>query len=139
MVAISRRIVRLILASHAPGEVATSRFLLGALLLNNRDVASVIRRELRKVVGTETHVTVQDITQVLQAEVIKRDVLEGPDAEEAAKRVKRVQRKPTKSEQKQGELAKDDESNQEDGALSTTNQADPPKQSESGELSDLAT
>jgi hypothetical protein len=68
---------------------ATSRFILAALLTNNESVIGVIRRELRRVVD----VLVDDdvIVQALTAEVIKRDNLEGPEAEAAVKRVNRVE------------------------------------------------
>lgn len=63
---------------------ATSRFLLSALLVENDAVVATIRRELRRVVD----VLVDDaaIVKVLREEVIKRDSLEGPDAEAAIKR-----------------------------------------------------
>lgn len=80
---------------------ATSRFLLAALVLNNRDVVSVIRRELRKVV--DVFVTPEEVAKVLESEVIKRDVFEGPLAEEAAKRVKQAEKKWRKSGQKEAE------------------------------------
>ena len=65
---------------------ATSRFLLAALVLNNDNVLGTIRRELRRVVDVLVDEDV--IAKVLKDEVIKRDTLEGPAAEEAAKRLK---------------------------------------------------
>jgi predicted type IV restriction endonuclease len=64
---------------------ATSRFLVAALLIHNEAVVGAIRRELRRVV--DVNVSEDEILRVLGAEVIKRDTLEGPAAEEAAKRV----------------------------------------------------
>jgi len=66
---------------------ATSRYVLAALLLENESVLNAVRRELRRVV--EVNVDEADIAKVLRNEVIKRDALEGPDAEQAAKRVAR--------------------------------------------------
>lgn len=66
---------------------ATSRYVLSALILNNESVLGAIRRELRRVV--EVNVDEQDIANVLREQVIKRDALEGPEAEEAARRVAR--------------------------------------------------
>jgi predicted type IV restriction endonuclease len=66
---------------------ATSRYVLSALILNNESVLNVIRRELRRVV--EVNVDEQDIANVLRDQVIKRDALEGPEAEEAVRRVNR--------------------------------------------------
>lgn len=66
---------------------ATSRYVLSALILNNESVLSCIRRELRRVV--EVNVDEKDIATVLRDQVIKRDALEGPEAEEASRRVQR--------------------------------------------------
>lgn len=76
---------------------ATSRFLLSALLVENDSVISAIRRELRRVVD----VLVDDaaIVRVLREEVIKRDNLEGPDAEAATKRCCRAETKAQKVRQ----------------------------------------
>lgn len=71
---------------------ATSRYVLSALILNNDPVLNVIRRELRRVV--EVNVDEKDILAVLRDQVIKRDALEGPEAQEA---VRRVQRRSEKS------------------------------------------
>jgi len=75
---------------------ATSRFLLAAVLLNNESVLGVFRRELRRVV--DVLVSDEDIIRVLSEEVIKRDVLEGPPAEVAAGRVRRVAEKAKRQE-----------------------------------------
>ncbi len=74
---------------------ATSRYLLSALLLENDAVVSTIRRELRRVV--DVSVGTDEIIKVLRAEVIKRDTLEGPQAEDAVKRVTRQERKLAKA------------------------------------------
>lgn len=66
---------------------ATSRYVLAALILNNESVLNAIRRELRRVV--EVNVDEQEIAKVLSEQVIKRDALEGPEADEAVKRVNR--------------------------------------------------
>jgi len=67
---------------------ATSRFLIAALLRHNNRVRAVVRRQLRRLVGVK--VTDEEIAKVLEAEVIKRDALEGPPANEAAERVKKM-------------------------------------------------
>ena len=66
---------------------ATSRFLLASLLLHDEDVVAVIRRELRKV--TDMLVTPETILQVLRQEVIKREAIEGDEAADAERLVKR--------------------------------------------------
>jgi len=71
-----------------------NRFILGAILLSE-DVVSVIRRELRKV-SDGVLVAPEDITRVLENEVVKRDVLEGDDAQKAQSRVRRFYRKASR-------------------------------------------
>ena len=66
---------------------ATSRHLLAALIVNNDDVISVIRRELRKVV--DLMVSEAEIVSALAQQVIKRDCLDGPEADAAKSRVLR--------------------------------------------------
>jgi hypothetical protein len=68
---------------------ATNRYMLAALLLHNESVKGVIRRELRRMVGVL--VTDDEVRRALQEEVLKRETLEGPDAERAAKRVNRTE------------------------------------------------
>lgn len=77
---------------------ATSRFLIAALLLHNENLRNVLRRELRRVV--DVNVNEDDILKVLEVDVIKRDALEGPHAQEAAKRVKSAGDRPLRSETK---------------------------------------
>jgi hypothetical protein len=74
---------------------ATSRFLVASLLLNNESVVNVIRRELRRVV--DVNVSDEEIVKVLETDVIKREVLEGPSAQDAAKRVRRSGSKALRS------------------------------------------
>jgi hypothetical protein len=64
---------------------ASSRYMIAALLLNNDAVISTIRRELRRVV--DVGVDEEVILAVLRDEVIKRETLEGPAADQAARRV----------------------------------------------------
>lgn len=66
---------------------ATSRYTLAALLLHNDSVVSAVRRELKRLV--DVSVSEEDIVRVLRDEVIKRDTLEGPNAESAERRVNR--------------------------------------------------
>ena len=75
---------------------ATNRFLLAALILNDEDILCAIRRELRRVV--DVLVDEREIASVLRNEVIKRDVLEGPAAEEALKRIIKTAKAQRKDE-----------------------------------------
>lgn len=66
---------------------AMSRYTLAALLLHNDAVLSTVRRELRRLV--DVLVDEQEIARVFRDEVIKRDAVEGANAEAAVKRVNR--------------------------------------------------
>jgi len=77
---------------------ASSRYMIAALLLNNEPVISTIRRELRRVV--DVAVDEEVILSVLKDEVIKRETLEGPAADLAAKRVSKRADKPLRTASK---------------------------------------
>jgi len=66
---------------------ATSRYLLSALILQNENVVGAIRRELRRIV--DVLVDDDEIIKVLQNEVIKRETMDGPEADAAIRRVNR--------------------------------------------------
>jgi predicted type IV restriction endonuclease len=83
------------LVEYDEQKQALSRFTIGALLLSD-SVLHVVRRELRKVVGVM--VQCEDIREVLQGEVIKRDVLEGDKAVAAARVVRRADRRSAKDD-----------------------------------------
>jgi hypothetical protein len=68
---------------------ATSKFLLSALILDNDNVMSTIRRELRHVV--DVLVADEEIRKVLQNEVIKRELMDGPEADAAVRRIRRAE------------------------------------------------
>lgn len=70
---------------------ATNRYILAALLTENDNVVAAIRRELRRVV--DVLVDDSEILKVLRGEVLKRDCLEGPEAEAAVRRVNRTEGK----------------------------------------------
>jgi len=70
---------------------ATSRYVLAQLLLSE-DVLRVIRRRLRSLFKG-TKISAEELSTVLQLEVMKRDVLDGEKAEAAAKTVKRAVRR----------------------------------------------
>jgi type I restriction and modification enzyme subunit R-like protein len=64
---------------------ALSRFTLGALVLSE-PVLDVIRREVRRL-SPDVRVDVEDLKAALEAEVLKREVLEGDRAEAARRHV----------------------------------------------------
>jgi len=63
---------------------ATSRFILGALVLSE-PVVSMVRRELKKL--SPVKVSTDEIRETLEREVLKREVAEGEKADEARKKV----------------------------------------------------
>ena len=72
-------------------QQASSRYVFAAILLHNEEVRDVIQREMRRAVDVKISDDV--ITRVLRDEVIKRDTLEGPEADEARRRVTRSEGK----------------------------------------------
>jgi hypothetical protein len=73
---------------------ATSRHLLAALVVSNEDVLAVIRRELRKIV--DLMISEEEVRSALEHQVIKRDCLDGPEADAARAKVSRKRTsKPT--------------------------------------------
>jgi cyanate lyase len=68
---------------------ATSRYLLSALILNNAGVMAAIRRELRRVV--DVLVADEEIVKVLRTDVIKRETMDGPEADAAVRRINRIE------------------------------------------------
>jgi hypothetical protein len=71
--------------------LTVNRFLLGALVLGD-EVVTIIRRELRKL-SAGVFVTSEEILKVLSNEVLKREVLEGEEAEKAHSQVRRFYEK----------------------------------------------
>jgi hypothetical protein len=74
---------------------ATSKFILGNLLLTD-DVLNGLRRELRQILP---HIKVQmdDNKATLEKDVLKRDVVEGEEADKARKRIQRADRRQSKA------------------------------------------
>lgn len=73
------------LADYRDRKDATSRFMLAAIILNSESVQTAIRREIRRT--TEIAVDESIIDKMLRDEVIKRETIEGPEAEAANRRV----------------------------------------------------
>ena len=67
---------------------ALSRFSVAAVVLND-SVVDVVRRELRRL-SPEVRISPEEVRAVLLHEVLKREVTEGEQAEQAAKRLSRV-------------------------------------------------
>lgn len=78
-------IVRSALPDYHARRQATSRFLLGAIILSD-PVLEIIRRELRRI-SADVRIDLEEIRGALTAEVLKRDVVEGEAALSARKKV----------------------------------------------------
>lgn len=91
------------LAEYRDRKDATSRFMLAAILLNSESVQSAIRREIRRV--SEIIVEPEAIDKMLRDEVIKRETIEGEQAEAACRRVLRCAEKSLRKGEKEQEAA----------------------------------
>ncbi len=79
------------LAEYRDRKDATSRFMLAAIILHSDAVQSAIRREVRRV--SDLLVDPDVIERMLREEVIKRETIEGEQAESAARRVSKSSEK----------------------------------------------
>ncbi|HUT59296.1 MAG TPA: type I restriction enzyme HsdR N-terminal domain-containing protein [Phycisphaerae bacterium] len=78
---------------------AVNRYVIGGLILSDR-VLTTLRRELRKM-ADGLKVDVEEIEQLLRGEVLKRDVVEGEEAEAAQVAVKKLHKKVARRRTKQ--------------------------------------
>jgi len=85
---------RSVLGGYHTQRQALSRFFIGAITLSD-PVLDVIRRELRKI-SPDVKIDNNQIKDVLVLEIIKRDVMEGEKADEALRKVNRVNKRPVK-------------------------------------------
>lgn len=83
--------IKSVLGDYHTQKQALSRFFLGAMVLSD-PVVEVIRRELRRV-SPDVRIEIDQIRDVLSAEVLKREVMEGDKAEEARKKIARAANK----------------------------------------------
>ena len=88
-----------VLGDYQTQKQALSRFFLGALLLSD-PVLEVVRRELRRV-SPDVRIEIEQIQKVLSNEVIKREVIDGEQAEHAKKKVARSAKKPLRKSSKE--------------------------------------
>lgn len=76
---------------------ALSRFFLGATVLSD-PVLEVVRRELRRV-SPDVRIDIEQIRTVLVNEVLKREVMDDPKADEARKKIARVANKALRAKE----------------------------------------
>lgn len=79
------------LTEYRDRKDATSRFILAAIILKAESVQNAIRREVRRV--SEILVDQETIERMLREQVIKREALEGEQAETAVRRVRKCSEK----------------------------------------------
>lgn len=89
--------IKSVLGEFHTQKQALSRFFLGALLTSD-SVLQLLKRELRRL-SPDVRVETDEILAVLTAEVIKRDVMEGEQAKDAAKKLAKVAAKTLKTKQ----------------------------------------
>ncbi len=76
------------IAEYRDRKDATSRFMLAAIILRSDAVQSAIRREIRRV--SDLLVEPEVIDKMLREEVIKRETIEGDQADAAGRRVSKA-------------------------------------------------
>lgn len=91
------------LADYRDRKEATSRYMFAAVILGSEPVLSAIRREIRRV--SEVQVEPDVIERMLREDVIKRDCIEGAEAEAACRRVGRSAEKPIRERKDKPEPA----------------------------------
>lgn len=77
---------------------ATNKFILGNLILSE-DILNAIRKELRQIYP-DIKVQIEEIKDTLEKDVLKRDVVEGEEAEKARKKIVRADRRQQKEKVK---------------------------------------
>jgi predicted type IV restriction endonuclease len=85
---------RSVLGEYHTQRQALNRFFLAATVLSD-PVLAVIRRELRRL-SPNVRIEIEEIKAALTEEVIKREVMEGDKADEARRKITRVQSAPSK-------------------------------------------
>jgi hypothetical protein len=91
--------VKSVLGDYQTQKQALSRFFLGALLVSD-PILEVVRRELRRV-SPDVRIEKDQIKTVLTNEVIKREVIDGEQAEGARKKVARSAKKSLRKSPKE--------------------------------------
>jgi hypothetical protein len=91
------------LGDYASQKQALSKFTLGALILSDSTL-DVLRREIRRL-SPEVRIEISEIRSALEADVIKREVLEGEKADLARKQVAKAAGRPLRAAKTFEELA----------------------------------
>lgn len=92
------------LGEYHSQKQALSRYTMAALILSE-PILAILRREIRRV-SPDVQVTPEEIKAVLEAEVVKREILEGEKADLARRRVARTANRPLRASSDDKPVAK---------------------------------
>lgn len=95
--------IKSVLGEYQTRKQALSRFFLGAMIMS-APVLDVIRRELRRL-SPDVRIDTEEISSVLSAEVLKREVIDGEKADEARKKIARAAHKSLRAKAEVAEKA----------------------------------
>jgi hypothetical protein len=101
-----------VLGDYHNQKQALSRYVLGAMILSD-PILEAIRRELRRS-SPDVRIDVAEIRTIIEAEVLKREVLEGEKADSAKRRVSKAANKAQKAKAAKESKASNGESDQDD-------------------------
>jgi hypothetical protein len=93
--------VKSVLGDYQMQREALSRFFLGALILSE-PVLNIVRRELKRV-SPDVKIEIDQIKDVLEKEVLKREVIDGEKADAARKKINKALNKLLKKAAKSDE------------------------------------
>jgi len=88
---------------------SVNRFVIGNLLLND-GVVSLVKRELRKL-AEGVRIESEEIYDLIKKDVLKRDIVEGEDAENAQRKLKKLFRKSIRQKSKKLQKSKSENVN----------------------------
>lgn len=95
-----------LLGEYHSHKQVLSRYVLGAMILSD-SVIDVIRRGLKRI-SADIRVDQQEVREILSAEVLKREVLEGDKADDARKKVSKAANKPLRTKASKEEEPEDE-------------------------------
>ncbi len=110
--------IKSVLGEYHSQKQALSRFYIGAMVLTD-PVLQVLRRELRRMFP-DVRIEVDEIQSVLTTDVMKRDVMEGENADEARRKIARSLNKVQKEKAAKKESASSSDVSNEDDSASIT-------------------
>lgn len=107
-----------VLGDYHTQRQALSRFFIGAITVSD-PVLDVIRRELRKI-SPDVKIDNDQIKDVLVQEIVKREVMEGEKADEAQRKVARMNKRPVKKVVKESSATGDEVAAEEESEVTSS-------------------